>query len=240
MGVMDPDTIRTITVDSYTTLVDVDSQQPVLASHVEGIDDPASVSDTWRSRAIQYTMIANDIEAYRPFSDLLDLALEYALESHGYTVDASLRTSIRRTVYEERLAVFEDVRPGLERLDEEGYPIYIVSNGDPTMLDHLIDAAGLTGIVTDAISADEVETYKPDSTIYRHAADRTATPVDRILHVSGGSMRDVWGAKHAGMRTAWLNRPDKSFPAESLGSHPDWEVESFVELADRLTDPSTG
>lgn len=235
---MDPATIRTVTVDSYTTLVDVDAQERVLADRVDALADPASVSRTWRSRAIQYTMIANDIDAYRPFSELLGLALEYALESHGHDVDADRRAEIKRTVYEDQLAVFDDVRPGIERLVEAGYPVYIVSNGDPTMLGHLIDAADLDGLVEDAISADEVESYKPATTIYRHAADRTDTSIEHVLHVSGGSMRDVWGAKHAGMHTAWLNRPTKSFPSESLGAAPDWEVESFLDLADRLVEHS--
>lgn len=232
---MEPGLIRTVTVDSYTTLVDVDAQEPVLADHVDDLAEPASVSRTWRSRAIQYTMIANDIGAYRPFSTLLDMALDYALASHGHSVDPAVRKEIRRTVYEERLAVFEDVRPGLERVADAGYPVFILSNGDPTMLDHLVDAADLEGIVSDTISADEVETYKPDAEIYRHAAGRTDTVIDGILHVSGGSMRDVWGAKHAGTRTAWLNRPEKAFPRESLGVDPDWTVEGFLDLADRLT-----
>lgn len=232
---MDGAELSTITVDSYTTLVDVDAQEAVLTEYVDGLSAPESVSRTWRSRAIQYTMIANDIDAYRPFSDLLGLALDYALQSHGHDIEPSTRAEIRTTVYEERLAVFDDVQPGLERLVEMGYPVYILSNGDPTMLQHLIDAASLDGIVSGAISADGVRIYKPDPGIYRHAADQTGTDIGEILHVSGGSMRDVWGAKHAGMRTAWVNRPAKHFPRESLGMEPDMEVESFLDLADRLT-----
>lgn len=231
---MNSEEISTVTVDSYTTLVDVDAQEAVLAEYVDGLADPESVSRTWRSRAIQYTMIANDIEAYRPFSELLGLALEYALQSNGHEVDPAVREEIRTTVYEDRLAVFDDVRPGLERLVEAGYPVYILSNGDPTMLEHLVAAASLDGIVSEAISADGVQTYKPDPGIYRYAADRIGTDIGDILHVSGGSMRDVWGAKHAGMRTAWLNRPEKHFPRESLGVAPDMQVESFLDLADRL------
>ena len=230
----DLDAVETVTVDSYTTLVDVDSQAEVLAERVPDLEDPEAVSRTWRSRAIQYTMVANAIDAYRPFSDLLALALKYALETEGHDVDEATREAVRRTVYEERLAVFEDVTPGIERLVDAGYPVYVVSNGDPAMLEHLLAAADLEGVVADAVSADEVERYKPEPTIYRHAAARTGTPIDRVLHVSGGTMRDVWGAKHAGMRTAWLHRPEKPFPRESLGPAPDLEVASFLDLADRL------
>lgn len=231
----DIDSVETITVDSYTTLVDVDSQAAVLSERVPGLEDPGAVSRTWRSRAIQYTMVANDIDAYRPFSDLLGLALDYALQRAGHEVEPATREDIQRTVYEDRLAVFEDVGPGLSRISDAGYPVWIVSNGDPRMLGHLVEAADLESVVEDAVSADEVACYKPEPAIYRHAAARTGTPIERVLHVSGGTMRDVWGAKHAGMCTAWLCRPAKPFPHESLGPEPDLTIESFHDLADRLT-----
>ncbi|MFB6303147.1 MAG: haloacid dehalogenase type II [Haloferacaceae archaeon] len=231
---MDPEVVETVTVDSYSTLVDVDAQVAVLEEHVDGIEDPEAVSGLWRSQYLLYSVIANDIDAYRPFRDLIGMGLQYALEAHGHDVPAETRAEIRRTVYEDRLSVFDDVRDGIGRLVDAGYDVYVLSNGDPGMLDHLLAAADLDGVVADAISADEVETYKPDPEIYRHAAARTGTPIDRVLHASGGAMRDVWGAKHAGMRTAWLARPEKALPRESLGPDPDLVVESFHDLADRL------
>ncbi|WP_129115482.1 haloacid dehalogenase type II [Halegenticoccus tardaugens] len=231
---MDPEAITTITVDSYSTLVDVNSQEDVLNEYVDGIEDAENVSQLWRSQYILYSVIANDIDGYRPFWDLIGQGLRYALEAHGHDVSAAVRDEIQRTVYEERLAVFEDVTDGIDRLADAGYDVYVVSNGTPRMLEHLLAAADLEGVVTDAVSADEVETYKPNPVIYRHAAERTATPIDEILHVSGGTMRDVWGAKHAGMRTAWLSRPEQRLPHESLGPSPDLVVEDFHDLADRL------
>jgi len=230
---MDAD-VETVTVDSYTTLVDVDAQEAALEEYVDGIESPAAVSQLWRARYINYSVVANDLDAYRPFDELIDLGLRYALERHGHDVDREVREAIRRRVYEERLAVFEDVPPGVRRVVDAGYDVYVVSNGTPAMLEHLVAAADLERVVSDAVSADEVETYKPDPEIYRHAAARTGTPIDRILHVSGGGMRDVWGAKHAGMRACWLSRPAKALPREHLGAAPDLEVESFRDLADRL------
>ncbi|MFB6156976.1 MAG: haloacid dehalogenase type II [Haloferacaceae archaeon] len=232
----DPDAIGTVTVDSYSTLVDVDSQADAIEEHVDGVEDPEAVSSLWRSQYLVYSVIADDIDEYRPFWDLVGQGLQYALEAHGHDVPAETRDRIRRVVYEERLDVFDDVRDGIGRIVDAGYDVYVLSNGNPEMLDHLLDAADLHGVVEDAISADEVETYKPNAEIYRHAAARTGTPIDRILHVSGGGMRDVWGAKHAGMRAAWLVRPDKDLPNEELGRDPDLVVESFHEVADRLAD----
>lgn len=229
-----PDDVETVTVDSYTTLVDVGSQADAIASRVDGVDDPEAVSRTWRSQYIAYSMVANDVDEYRPFWDLIERALRFALESHGHDVPEPVRDEIRRTVYEDEITVYDDVTAGIRRIVDAGYEVYVVSNGTPEMLDHLLDAAGLTGLVADAISAHEVETYKPEPEIYRHAAARTGTPIDRILHASGGSLRDAWGAKHAGMRTAWVDRPEQHHPREDLGRDPDLVVAGFEDLADRL------
>ena len=231
---MDPEQVTTITVDSYSTLVDIDAQAAALQEYVDDIDEPDCVSQLWRSQYIHYSMIANIIDEYRPFWELIGQGLLYALEVHGHDVSETVRDEIRHTVYEDRITVFDDVSDGITRLVDAGYDIYIVSNGTPEMLDHLVEAANLGGTITATISADEIETFKPDPELYRHAAARTGTPIDRILHVSGGGMRDVWGAKHAGMHAAWLARPVKQLPRESLGPAPDLVVADFHELLDRL------
>ncbi|MFB6123903.1 MAG: haloacid dehalogenase type II [Haloferacaceae archaeon] len=229
------ETVSTVTVDSYSTLVDVGSQADVLEERVPEIEDGERVSQLWRAQYLQYSIIANDIDEYRPFWELIGQGLQYALEANGYDVPADVRDRIRRDVYEERISVFDDVADGIERVVDAGYEVYVLSNGNPEMLDHLVDAADIEGLVSDAISADEIETYKPDAAIYRHAADRVDTPIENVLHVSGGGLRDVWGAKHAGMQAAWLARPEQNAPRERLGRDPDIVVEDFYDLADRLS-----
>jgi 2-haloacid dehalogenase len=226
--------IETVTVDSYTTLVDIGSQAGVLEEHVADLDDGESVSQLWRSQYIQYSMIANDIDEYRPFWELIGQGLRYALETSGYDVPADVRDRIRREIYEDRITVFEDVTDGIGRVVDAGYEVYILSNGNPEMLRHLVEAADLGDLVADTISADEVETFKPDPAIYHHAATRTGTPIEGILHVSGGGMRDVWGAKHAGMKAGWLARPEQSPAREHLGRDPDIVLETLHDLADHL------
>ena len=228
------DDIEVITVDSYSTLVDVGSQADVLEEHVPGLADGEPISQRWRNQYITYSMVANDIDEYRPFWDLIGRGLAYALEAHGYDVPADVRDRIRREVYEDRLTVFEDVTDGIGRIVDAGYDVYVLSNGNPEMLAHLVERADLEDLVSDTISADEIETYKPDPAIYRHAGTRIGSDLEEILHVSGGGMRDVWGAKHAGMKTAWLARPEQNTPREHLGRDPDIVVEDFYSLADVL------
>ncbi len=223
----DPAAVSTVTFDSYSTVVDVDAAETALAERLDR--DPAPVSRLWRSRSLQYTMTANFVDAYQPFYEMNRDALTYALAAYGVDVSAEERDEILAVYHE--LDVFEDVHSGMERLRDAGYPVYVVSNGNPAMLASMVEHAGIGDLLEDTVSADEVETFKPHPEIYRHAAARTGTPVDGILHVSAGQF-DIAGAVHAGMQGAWLNREDR--PQEMFGPQPDTVVGSIHEVADSL------
>lgn len=57
----DADRVTTVTFDSYSTLVDVDAAEEALADRVA---NPESVSKLWRTRSLEYTFVANHIDAY--------------------------------------------------------------------------------------------------------------------------------------------------------------------------------
>ncbi|WP_435114907.1 haloacid dehalogenase type II [Halolamina sp. C58] len=222
----DPDRVETVTFDSYSTLVDVDAAERALADRVP---DPEPVSTLWRSRSLAYTFVANAIDAYQPFYEMNRDALQYALDAHGVDITAEERDEILAVYHE--LDVFDDVRAGIERLRDGGYDTYVVSNGNPEMLDSMVDHAGIGDLIADTISADEVGTFKPDSELYRHAAARTGTPIDEIAHATAGWF-DVLGASHAGMQGVWIDR--KSDPWDGFAADPDLTVAGIHELADEL------
>ncbi|MFC6614388.1 haloacid dehalogenase type II [Halopenitus salinus] len=223
---LDADRVTTITFDSYSTLVDVDAAERALA---ERVDDPEPISKLWRARSLEYTFVANQIDAYQPFYEMNRDALQYALDAHGVDVSPEERDEILAVYHE--LDVFEDVRDGIERLREGGYDCYVVSNGNPEMLASMIEHADIGDLIEDAISADEVRTFKPAAEIYRHAAGRTGTPIREIAHVTAGWF-DVMGARHAGMQGIRVDRKDT--PWESFGEEPDLTIDSFHDLADAL------
>jgi len=222
----DSDRVSTVTFDSYSTLVDVDAAERALAARVA---DPGPVSTLWRARSLEYTFVANAIGAYQPFYEMNRDALQYALDVHGADITADARDEILAVYHE--LDVFDDVRDGIERLRDGGYDCYVVSNGDPEMLASMVDHAGIGDLVEDTVSADEVETFKPAPELYRHAAARTGTPIDEVVHATAGWF-DVMGARHAGMQAAWVDR--KSTPWEPFGPDPDVTVETVHELAETL------
>ena len=223
---LDTTKVDTVTVDSYGTLVDPSAVEHTLADHVDEIEP---ISNRWRSRSLLYTMVSNYIDAYQPFYEMNRDALQYALGSYGVDLDDGTIDDILSTYHE--LSVFPDVRDGLERLTGLGYDVYVVSNGNPEMLTSMVEHADIGDLISDTISADEIRTFKPSVEIYRHAAARTGTPIDRIAHVAGPSF-DVQGAMHAGMQGVWLDRADS--PWDGFAPDPDLTVNSFHELADAL------
>jgi 2-haloacid dehalogenase len=219
-------TVETITFDSYSTLVDVTAVESALA---DVVDDPEPVSNHWRSRSLLYTTVANEVNAYDSFYALNRAALEHALETHGVDLAADERAAILETYHE--LAVFDDVRAGLADLDGDGVDVYVLSNGNPEMLESMVEHAGIGDLIADTISADEVGAFKPDTGLYRHAAARTGTPVDRIAHVSA-LFYDVLGASHAGMTGVWLDRG--AVPWDGFAGDPDAVVSDIREVAPAL------
>jgi 2-haloacid dehalogenase len=225
---VDPATVETVTFDSYSTIVDVDAAEQALADRVP---DPEPVSRHWRARSLEYTFVADDVDAYRPFYELNRAALQHALDAFGVDLSPEERDEIL-SVYHE-LDVFDDVREGLAALTEAGYDCYVVSNGNPEMLDSMVDHADIGGLLVDTVSAHEVETFKPNAVLYRHAAARTGTAIDRIAHVSAAWF-DVLGAQHAGMHGVWVDRG--KVPWDGFAGDPDLTVASFHELVAALTE----
>jgi 2-haloacid dehalogenase len=222
----DPDRVRTVTFDSYSTLVDVDTAEAVLA---DCVPEPEQVSRLWRSRSLAYTFVANYVDAYQPFYEMNRDALQYALDAHGVDISTEERDEILAVYHE--LDVFDDVRDGLKRLVDAGYDCYVVSNGNPAMLSSMVDHADIGDLLQDTISADEVERFKPAAEIYRHAAARTGTPIEEMAHVTAGWF-DVMGASHAGMQGVWVDR--KGTPWESFGGEPALMVDDFHDLSEAL------
>lgn len=224
--VLDTDAIETVTFDSFSTLVDLDSTAPAVADYV---DDPHSFAHEWHARAVYYSLIANGIDAYETYYQLHRDALEYLLATRGIDVSDEELDEMN-SIYHE-MEPFDDVRPGMKQLHEAGYDLGIISNGDPPMLDSLIRVADIGEYVSATVSADEIQLHKPERELYEHAADRLAVEPEAVVHVTNGRF-DAQGAMHAGMQGVWLNRDQA--PADPFGPEPDLTVTSLPQLVERL------
>lgn len=221
--------IAAFTVDSYSTLLDVDSAAAALAGWVA---DAERVAAVWRQQSLAYATTCNFIGHYQTFYELNHAALTYALAREGVRPGAEkIREAL--AIYHD-LQPFSDVRSGIARLRELGFPVYVVSNGDPDMLRSLLRDAHIEDVVSGVVSVHEIRRYKPAVEIYQHAARRMDQPTWAIAHVSAGWF-DVAGAMHAGMQGVWMNRKD--LPAEIFGPFPapDLTADGFDALIQALS-----
>lgn len=219
--------ITTVTFDSFSTLVDVDSTASAIAEYV---DDPIPFAREWHDRAAAYGMIANYLDAYDTYFNLHCDALDYLLTQRGVSLSNSELEEITEIYYE--MEPFDDVYDGITQLRDAGYTVGVISNGDPKMLDALGRVTGLADVLSVMVSADEIQLHKPAQDLYEHAASRLDTVVEEVVHVSYGYV-DVQGAMHAGMAGVWINRVDA--PPDPFGPDPDATIESIYDLSDLLS-----
>jgi 2-haloacid dehalogenase len=173
----------------------------------------------------------------RPWTHLDALhreSLDELLEEFGVAdrCDADLRERLVLTWH--RLPAWEDVPEGLRRLRQR-HTVVALSNGGFALLTCLVKAADLR---FDAIiSAENARSYKPDPRVYRCAAELLDVPPSRVLMVAAHGW-DIDGAREAGLRTAFLERPLEKGPhgrADRAADVPsDLVVRSVPELAATL------
>ncbi len=122
------------------------------------------------------------------------------------------------------------MKPGLADLKKLGLTLAILSNGEPAMLDAVVDHAGIGRFLDATMSADAVKVFKPSPRVYGLAAERLRLPVSEIGFVSANSW-DINGAASAGLTTFWIRR-SASEPPEELGFTAARVVRTVGELAE--------
>jgi FMN hydrolase / 5-amino-6-(5-phospho-D-ribitylamino)uracil phosphatase len=127
----------------------------------------------------------------------------------------------------QRVEFFADVIPALDRLAAR-WPIIALSNGNAD-----VGCIGLGRYFRGAVSAREFGVGKPDAAIFLAACERAGAAPGAVLHIGDDGELDVDGALGAGLRAAWVARPDLPPPARPRGT-PHHRVDDLLVLADQL------
>jgi 2-haloacid dehalogenase len=228
--------IRVVACDVFGTTVD---WYGGVTRQVEQILGPAvdagRFAGEWRDRYRPSMARVRDGERDWVYLDTLHReSLDELLELHGVAgvVDEAAR---RRLVHAwHRLPAWDDAVDGLARLRRR-FVVAALSNGGFALLTNLVKAAGLP--FDCVLSAELARAYKPDPRVYRTAARLLDVDPAQMLMVAAHGW-DIDGARAAGMRTAFLERPDEKGPGRTADRAEDFEsdltVRSFGELADAL------
>ena len=213
--------------DMYGTLVDPIRIWKQLEHYIP--DDAQRIAEIWRQKQLEFTFRLTAMEQYEDFEQVTRKALDYALAATGHILDAQQKNSLMDQY--NNLERFADVEPGLQRLKDAGYTMVVFSNGSPTMLTGIMNAANLNPYFKGFVSVDEVKVYKPSPVVYRHVANSLGRLIDEVRLISSNPF-DVIGAEAAGMQAAWVNRSGGLF--DTLAPMPQMVVKSLAELANML------
>jgi putative hydrolase of the HAD superfamily len=107
-----------------------------------------------------------------------------------------------------RVELYDDVRPALERLRSE-YRLFAVSNGNADL-----NRCGIADLFDGHITASAAGAAKPDARIFAHLLRVAGVEPIEVLHIGDDPLADVVGATQAGMQAVWLNRDARTWPAQ--------------------------
>jgi 2-haloacid dehalogenase len=223
--------VRALVFDVFGTLVDWRSGVAA-AFRASGVsDDPYELADAWRARYRPILAEVND--GARPWGDFDELhraTLDDLLAERGLELAPQAADELVRAWH--RLDPWPDVRAGLEALRRER-PVAMLSNGHVALL---VDLARHGDLRFDCVlSAELARAYKPAPAAYRTAA--------RLLGVAPGELMlvaahpwDLEGARAAGLRSAFVDRPLEYGPGSEPRADPDADIAvgGLGELAERL------
>lgn len=210
-------TITTCIFDAYGTLFDVNSAAR-RAAEEPGQDKLAAVwpqlARDWRQKQLEYSWLRAIADRHCDFWQITQDGLDWAMEAAGLDDDA-LRKRLLALYWE--LEAYPEVPQMLRTLKDRGLQTAILSNGAPDMLRAAITLAGLTDLLDDALSVEDVGVFKPHAQVYDMVGKRFGCRRDDVLFVSSNGW-DAAGAAGYGFHTVWANR--NGAPVDRLYARP--------------------
>ena len=232
-----PETLRSelkvVSFDLYDTLLDREARLvPALDALLDSEDADAEESDLdpevflrrYLAMHFRDSLVDSLIDGpHTPFKEITRRALHYRFEQAGIEVrDDDVRAVVAAW---NDLPTYPEVADAMALLGEE-YELVGLSNGDPDMLDAVVEASEIE--LDGTVSVAEAGAYKPHPAPYRLLCERYDVVPHEVLFVSAHTF-DIVGAKAVGMHGGFLNRHGN--PYGGWPQQPDLRVESASELA---------
>src|SRR4051795_9952322 len=224
--------VRALVFDVFGTLLDWRSAVSAALRESGVPGDPEELADEWRGRFFAATAEVN--EGARPWGDLDELhraTLDEMLGERGAGVAEEQRRRLVQSWH--RLEPWPDGRGGLEELRRD-HVVAALSNGHIALLVDLVRHADLR--FDCLISAELPRRYKPARDVYLTGARLLGVEPGELMLVAAHPA-DLAGARRAGLRSAFVDRPLEYGPGSPAREDPDatLSVADLHELAQRLS-----
>lgn len=137
---------------------------------------------------------------YRSYREITAIALGRAMEELGIAA-----TALRATVLADEwstLPVFDDTRPALRTLHDQGWSLAVLTNCDVDLFEQTAPALGVA--IDRVVTAEEVRSYKP-ALAHFHRFRETIGEAPWI-HVACSWFHDIVPARAIGVPRIWIDR----------------------------------
>ena len=208
--------------DAYGTLFDYNT---AAGRHSATLGDKAApLADLWRLKQLQYTWLRSLMGRYTGFWQVTGEALDFAMGELGIE-DEALRANLMEAYL--TLDTYPEVQETLATLRAHGLRTAILSNGESSMLDAAVEAAGIADSLDAVLSVEEVGIYKPHPSVYQLVVDGLGVEAANVSFQSSNAW-DANAAAAFGFRVAWCNRFGQG--QERVPEAPDAEIATLAEL----------
>lgn len=129
----------------------------------------------------------------------------------------------RRSLYR----LYDDVPDALDAL-ARSYRLVLVTNGLSDLQREKIAAVRLERWIDRIVVSGEVDSWKPDPAIFRHALERAGCRPEQAVMIGDSLTRDVAGAAAVGIPSVWMRRYPHLVPID--GIQPGCEVADLPAL----------
>ncbi len=204
------------------------SDMAPMRSRFADVGLPTSEMDAWFAGVLRDGFALAACGDTRTFRDVAAGNLRLIL-GEGYVGDRGGDDAVAHVLggFAE-LDVHPDVPAGLRALAASGRRLVTLTNGASAMSEPMFDRAGVLDLLEHRLSVEDAGRWKPAAEPYRYAADVCGVAVSSMVLVAVHPW-DVHGAQRAGLRGAWLNRGDGTYP--DYLPPPDLQASDLVALA---------
>jgi 2-haloacid dehalogenase len=221
-GLGRPERPKVVAFDIIGTTFSMEPLRPKL----EELGLPGPVLERLYAETLRDAMALAAAGGFAPFATVMKSALGQILAEHELTAtDAELSEVLGLM---KTLPPHPDARKAFEVLRGAGIRILALSNGAASATHSLFDHAGMTGLVDQILSVDDVKLSKPRPEVYLYAVEQARVkPVEAMLVAT--HPWDVNGAKAAGLLGGYVCR-GRPYPVTVMKT-PDVEGDTLEEVA---------
>ena len=217
--------IKAVFFDMNETLLNLEP----LKTHFDKHFKDEYVLKYWFTKLLQTSLVMASMNAYKNFGELAGVVLESVFHEGVKSLSEDEKASILNTF--RSMPAFEDVPEALKMLKDNNLKVIAVSNSSLTMMEEQLTNAGIIKYFDGYYSVDAVARYKPFEDIYKFVANEELLDVSEVVMVASHDW-DLFGAKSAGLKTAYIKRKDVIY--NPFYSDPDIDDDHMVKLAEKI------